>query len=147
MKEPSKEYSRNWCLTVLIIKTKSDRFHISYNRGRWGQHLKYSSHSDTGNEICQSNRSIKCKHGKFYRRYMHSCLFYWVKLNVWPITWYFNNFFSLFFSTSSIGVVGLNCPPRNHTGLSATGKVRPNIKLGFFWCVFLTKIKVDPECW
>ena len=27
----------------------------------------------------------------------------------------------------------------------ATGKIRQNIKFADFWCVFLTKIKVDPE--
>ena len=29
----------------------------------------------------------------------------------------------------------------------ATGKIRQNIKFVDFWCVFLTKIKVDPESW
>ena len=29
----------------------------------------------------------------------------------------------------------------------ATGKIRQNIKFADFWCVFLTKIKVDPESW
>ena len=41
----------------------------------------------------------------------------------------------------------LNCPPRNHAGVSATGKIRPNIQFAAFWFVFLTKIKVDPESW
>ena len=35
--------------------------------------------------------------------------------------------------------LNIHCPPRNHTGVSATGKIRPNAKLAIFWCVFLTK--------
>ena len=27
------------------------------------------------------------------------------------------------------------------------GKIRGNVKFVAFWCVFLTKIKVDPESW
>ena len=41
----------------------------------------------------------------------------------------------------------LYCSPRNHAGVSATGKIRPKIKFAAFWCVFLTKIKVHPESW
>ena len=41
----------------------------------------------------------------------------------------------------------LDCPSRNYAEVSATGKSRPNIKFAAFWCVFLTKIKVDPESW
>ena len=41
----------------------------------------------------------------------------------------------------------LYCPSRKHAGVSATGKLRPNIKFAAFGCVFLTKIKVDPESW
>ena len=29
----------------------------------------------------------------------------------------------------------------------ATGKIRQNVKFAAFWCVFLTKVKVDPESW
>ena len=43
--------------------------------------------------------------------------------------------------------INIYCPPKNHAGVSATGKIRPNIKFGAFWCVFLTKKKVDPENW
>ena len=39
------------------------------------------------------------------------------------------------------------CPPRNHPGVSATGKIRPNVKFSAFWCVFLTKIKVNLIKW
>ena len=39
------------------------------------------------------------------------------------------------------------CPSRNHAGVSATGRTWQNIKIAAFWCVFLTKIKVDPEIW
>ena len=41
----------------------------------------------------------------------------------------------------------INCTSRNNQGPFATGKIRRNIKFAAFWCVFLTKIKVDPECW
>ena len=41
----------------------------------------------------------------------------------------------------------LHYPPRNHAGVNNTGKIRPNIKFLAFWCVFLKKIKVDPERW
>ena len=27
------------------------------------------------------------------------------------------------------------------------GKIRGNVKFAAFWCVFLTKMKVDPESW
>ena len=27
------------------------------------------------------------------------------------------------------------------------GKIRGNVKFADFWCVFLTKMKVDPESW
>ena len=37
--------------------------------------------------------------------------------------------------------------PRNHAGTIPKGKIRQNIKFGAVWCVFLTKIKVDPESW
>ena len=37
------------------------------------------------------------------------------------------------------------CTPRNHHGTFATGKIRQNFKFAAFLCVFLTKIKVDPE--
>ena len=36
---------------------------------------------------------------------------------------------------------------RNQAGVFATGEIRHNIKFTDFWCVFLTKIKVDPESW
>ena len=41
----------------------------------------------------------------------------------------------------------LNCPSRNQAGICATGEIRQNIKFAAFWCVFWTKIKVDPESW
>ena len=41
----------------------------------------------------------------------------------------------------------LYCPSRNQAGVFATGEIRQNIKFADFWCVFLTKIKVDPESW
>ena len=41
----------------------------------------------------------------------------------------------------------LECPSRNQTGVFATGEIRQNIKFWAFWCVFLTKLKVDPESW
>ena len=49
-----------------------------------------------------------------------------------------------------IGISGfgqLDCPSRNQAGLFATGEIRQNVKFAAFWCVFLTKIKVDPESW
>ena len=42
---------------------------------------------------------------------------------------------------------GIDCTPRNNQGTFATGKIRLNIKFAAFWCLFLTKIKVDPESW
>ena len=39
------------------------------------------------------------------------------------------------------------CPSRKSQGVSVTGKIRPNIKFAAFWCVFLTKIKVNPQNW
>ena len=41
----------------------------------------------------------------------------------------------------------VDCPSRNQAGIIATGEIRQNIKFAAFWCVFLTKIKVDPESW
>ena len=46
-----------------------------------------------------------------------------------------------------IHILRINCTSRNNQGTSATGKIRQNIKFEVFWCVFLTKIKVDPESW
>jgi hypothetical protein len=51
------------------------------------------------------------------------------------------------YSWDTFGYFWVYCPPRNHTGIIGTGKIRPNIKFGAYWCVFLTKIKVDPESW
>ena len=53
----------------------------------------------------------------------------------------------LTFVTASLSKGCLNCPSSKHQGTFATGKIRPNIKFASFWCVFLTKIKVDPESW
>ena len=39
----------------------------------------------------------------------------------------------------------IDCPSRNQVGVCATGEIRQNVTLAAFWCVFLTKIKVDPE--
>ena len=39
----------------------------------------------------------------------------------------------------------IDCPSSNQAGVFATGEIRRNIKFAAFWCVFLTKIKVDPE--
>jgi hypothetical protein len=39
----------------------------------------------------------------------------------------------------------VDCPSTDQAGLSAIGEIRQNIKLAAFWCVLLTKIKVDPE--
>ena len=33
----------------------------------------------------------------------------------------------------------INCPPRNHAEIIATGKIRLNVKVAAFWCVFMTK--------
>ena len=41
----------------------------------------------------------------------------------------------------------VDCPSRNQAGIIATGEIRQNVKFAAFWCVFLTKIKVDPESW
>ena len=41
----------------------------------------------------------------------------------------------------------LNCPSRNQAGVWATGEIRQKFKFAAFWCVFLKKIKVDPESW
>ena len=41
----------------------------------------------------------------------------------------------------------IHCTSRNNQGPFAKGKIRWNNKLAAFWCVFLTKIKVDPESW
>ena len=41
----------------------------------------------------------------------------------------------------------INCPSKEQAGLFATGEIRQNIKFAAFWCVLLTKIKVDPESW
>ena len=41
----------------------------------------------------------------------------------------------------------LHCPSGNQAGDFATGEIRQNLKFVAFWCVFLTKIKVDPESW
>ena len=38
-------------------------------------------------------------------------------------------------------------PSTDQAGLFAKGEIRQNIKFAAFWCVFLTKIKVDPESW
>ena len=46
-----------------------------------------------------------------------------------------------------MGIFWVYCPPRNHTEIIVTGKIRPNIKFGSFWYVFLSEIKVDPESW
>ena len=45
---------------MTIIRSPSDIFHPDYNRVRWGQHLRCSSHSDTDSRICQSNTVIQC---------------------------------------------------------------------------------------
>ena len=37
------------------------------------------------------------------------------------------------------------CTTRNQEGTFAAGEIRRNIKFTAFWCVFLTKIKVEPE--
>ena len=39
------------------------------------------------------------------------------------------------------------CPPRTQAGVSDIGKIRPTVNFAAFWCVFLTKIKVDPKSW
>ena len=39
----------------------------------------------------------------------------------------------------------LDCPLGNQAEICATGEIRQNIKFVTFWCVFLAKIKVDPE--
>ena len=39
------------------------------------------------------------------------------------------------------------CPSRNQAGVCATGEIRQQVKFAAFWCVFLTKIKVDTESW
>ena len=41
----------------------------------------------------------------------------------------------------------IHCTPRNHQGTIPVAKIRRNAKFAAFWCVFLTKIKVDPESW
>ena len=41
----------------------------------------------------------------------------------------------------------IHCPSTDQAGLCATGEIRQNIKFAAFLCVFLTKIKVDPESW
>ena len=46
-----------------------------------------------------------------------------------------------------IWIIMVDCPPRHHAGVSDTGKIRPDIKFAAFWCVFLTKIRVNPESW
>ena len=43
--------------------------------------------------------------------------------------------------------VFIDCPSRNQAGALATGEIRRKIKFVAFLCVFLTKIKVDPESW
>jgi hypothetical protein len=44
-------------------------------------------------------------------------------------------------------LIWINCPSTDQAGLFATGEIRQNIKFTAFWCVFLTKIKVDPKSW
>ena len=39
----------------------------------------------------------------------------------------------------------LDCTPKNQEGTFAAGEIRRNKKIAAFSCVFLTKIKVDPE--
>ena len=46
---------------------------------------------------------------------------------------------------SSINIFKL--PFKRPGGLFATGEIRRNIKFAAFWCVFLTKNKVDTESW
>ena len=41
----------------------------------------------------------------------------------------------------------LNFTPRKHAGTIPAGEIRQNSKFAAFWCVFLTKMKVDPESW
>ena len=41
----------------------------------------------------------------------------------------------------------VDCPSGNQAGLFATGEISQNLKFGAFWCVFLTKINVDPKSW
>ena len=41
----------------------------------------------------------------------------------------------------------VHCTPRNHQGTIPADKMRRNAKFAALWCVFLTKIKVDPESW
>ena len=39
-----------------------------------------------------------------------------------------------------LGLILLNCPPKNSAGVSDTGEIRPNIKFAAFWvCVFDNK--------
>ena len=41
----------------------------------------------------------------------------------------------------------VNFTPRNQAGTIPAGEIRRNVKFAAFWCVFLTKRKVDPESW
>ena len=50
-------------------------------------------------------------------------------------------------SDKMVSVRTVNCTSRNNQVPFATGKIRRNIKFAAFWCVFLTKIKKDPEKW
>ena len=56
-------------------------------------------------------------------------------------------FGKFFLDHTNMLISHLYYPSRKHTGVSATGEIRPKIKFAAFWCVFLTKIKVDPESW
>ena len=43
--------------------------------------------------------------------------------------------------------IRVDCLLRNQAGICATGEIRQKVKFAAFWCVFLTKIKVDTESW
>ena len=55
-------------------------------------------------------------------------------LNMWTNFWEYS-YHNIYFT------------PRNHQGTIPAGEIRQNNKFAAFWCVFLTKIKVDPESW
>ena len=59
------------------------------------------------------------------------------KKKFWSLSWYIPLVF----------IWCAHCPSRNQAGIFATGEIRQNIKFAAFWCVFLTKKKVDPESW
>ena len=60
---------------------------------------------------------------------------------------YFERYCNDVYPTRSDHIRLINCPSRNQAGIFATGEIRQNVKFATFWCVFLTKIKVDPESW